>query len=79
MERSQGGPGPSLGDLLARYVNAVLTLLDEDEPESLDLVLAALQPIEFHRAQMSREASRAGASSTEPTDDDEPRAESAVA
>lgn len=65
--------------LLARYVNAVLTLLDEDEPESLDLVLAALQPIEFHRAQMSREASRAGASLAEPADDDEPQAEPAVA
>jgi hypothetical protein len=65
--------------LLARYVNAVLTLLDEDEPESLDLVLAALRPVEVHRAQMSRGSGRAGASLAEPADDDEPQAEPAVA
>jgi hypothetical protein len=57
--------------LLARYVNAVLTLLDEDEPESLELVLAVLRPIEVHRAQLGREASRAGASVVEPKEDDE--------
>lgn len=61
--------------LLARYVNAVLTLLDEDDPESLDLVLAALQPIEFHRAQLSRGAARGRASIAEPAVPNEPPAE----
>lgn len=81
-DRKSGHFGLLVGKLrrlLARYVNAVLTLLDEDEPETLDLVLAALQPIEFHRAQLSREASRVGTSSAEPMVDDDPEAEPAVA
>ncbi len=57
--------------LLTRYVNAVLTLLDEDEPESLELVVAALQPIEVLRAQLGRGARRAAAVVVEPTEDDE--------
>lgn len=60
-DRKSGNFGVLVGKLrrvLARYVNAVLTLLDEDEPESLDLVVAALQPIDFYRSQQSRVASR---------------------
>lgn len=83
VDRRSGNFNVLVGKLrraLARYVSAVLTLLDEDEPETLDLVVAALQPIEFHRTQLSRGASRAGASSVEPSgDDDEPLAEPAVA
>lgn len=81
-DRKSGNFGVLVGKLrrvLARYVNAVLTLLDEDEPESLDLVLAALQPIDFHRSQQSRGASRAGTAVVEPSSDDEPEVEPAVA
>lgn len=38
---------------ISRYCSAVLTLLDEAEPETLTLVLAALRPLEVHRAQMA--------------------------
>jgi hypothetical protein len=50
--------GGRLRRLLARYVNAVLTLLDEDEPDTLGMVLAALRPIEVLRSQASRGSSR---------------------
>jgi hypothetical protein len=56
---------------IARYTNAVLTLLDEDEPESLDLVLAALQPVELLRAQVSRGTSRPETEVVPETPDDE--------
>lgn len=71
--------GGKLRRLLARYVNAVLTLLDEDEPESLAVVLTALQPIAVFRAQGSRGASRPEAVVVEPTADDEANGERAVA
>lgn len=35
---------------VARYTNALLTMLDEQEPESLEVVLAALRPLELLRA-----------------------------
>jgi len=81
-ERKSGHFGVLVGKLrrlLARYVNAVLTLLDEDEPESLEVVLGALQPIEVHRAQLSRGASRAGATVVDPAEDEEAQDEPAVA
>lgn len=37
---------------ISRYCSAVLTLLDENEPDTLTLVLGALRPLEVHRAQM---------------------------
>jgi hypothetical protein len=56
-----GRLGGRLRRLLARYINAVLTLLDEDEPESLDVVAGALQPVEVLRSHASRGASRPAA------------------
>jgi hypothetical protein len=51
---------------IARYTNAVLTLLDEDEPESLDVVLTALQPVEVLRARVSRGTSRSSGGAGDP-------------
>lgn len=59
--------GGKLRRLLARYVNAVLTLLDEDEPDTLDMVLAALQPVEVLRSQASRGSSRPATLTVEPS------------
>lgn len=70
--------GGKLRRLLARYVSAVLTLLDEDDPESLDVVVTALQPIEVLRAQLSRGVGRSEAAVEESTEDDEPTDEPAV-
>jgi hypothetical protein len=74
--------GGKLRRVLARYVSAVLTLLDEDEPESLALVLAALQPIEALRIQASRGMGRpegAVDSTADDEVDDEANDEPAVA
>lgn len=57
--RASRGPRPSedFGDLRAKlqraiacYSTAVLTMLDEDEPDSREVVLTALRPIEVARA-----------------------------
>lgn len=50
---------------IRRYTNAVLTLLDEDEPASLDIVLTALRPIEVLRARSSRAGGRSEARAVE--------------
>lgn len=71
--------GGKLRRLLARYVGAVLTLLDEDDPESLDVVVAALQPIEVLRTQLSRGVGRSEAVVVESAEDDESADEPAVA
>jgi hypothetical protein len=71
--------GGKLRRLLDRYVNAVLTLLDEDEPESLALVVAALQPIEVLRAQSSRGLGRLEEEDVESTVDAEADEQPAVA
>lgn len=71
--------GGKLRRLLARYVNAVLTLLDEDEPESLSLVLAALHPIEVLRTQSSRGLGRLEEDDVDPTVDEEEDEQPAVA
>lgn len=71
--------GGKLRRLLSRYVNAVLTLLDEDDPDSLDLVLTALQPVEVLRAQLSRGTGRLGAAVVEAPEDVESADEPAVA
>jgi hypothetical protein len=63
--------GGKLRRLLARYVNAVLTLLDEDDPESLDVVVTALQPIEVLRTQLGRGVSRSQAEAEESVEDEE--------
>jgi hypothetical protein len=63
--------GGKLRRVLARYVSAVLTLLDEDEPESLALVLAALQPIEVLRNQSSRGTGRPEEDDVDSPEDDE--------
>jgi hypothetical protein len=65
-----GRLGGKLRRLIARYVNAVLTLLDEDEPESLDVVLVALQPVEVLRLQVSRGASRPATATVDAAADD---------
>lgn len=38
---------------LSRYCSAVLTLLDESQPDTLPRVLTALRPLEVHRAQLA--------------------------
>lgn len=60
-----------LGELLAkiqraitRYNTAILTLLDEDDPPSLDLVLAALRPVDITRARIGT----SGRTASEPTE-----------
>lgn len=51
--RKSADLGQARGAILravARYTNAVLTMLDESEPDSLELVLTALRPLERLRA-----------------------------
>jgi len=54
---------------ISRYCSAVLTLLDESNPDTLPLVLATLRPIDVHRAQMA--ATSKGTGGNETNDDDE--------
>ncbi|MCX4241867.1 hypothetical protein [Paraliomyxa miuraensis] len=63
---------------ISRHCSAVLTLLDEDEPETLTQVLAALRPLEVHRAQLAS-SSRPSPSETAAEDDPGAPAEPAVA
>jgi hypothetical protein len=65
-----GWLGGKLRRLLARYINAVLTLLDEDEPESLDLVVGALQPVAVLRSHARRGATSPAAAPVDPADND---------
>lgn len=60
---------------VARYTNAVLTMLDERKPETLEIVLAALRPLELLRA-ATPTATTSGTPQPEPAvveaeDDDE--------
>ena len=69
---------------VARYTNAVLTMLDERKPETLELVLTALRPLEALRAATSTTTTTSAAPAPEPKpepaapeadpadDDDEP-------
>lgn len=62
---------------VARYTNAVLSMLDERKPETLELVLTALRPLEALRAATTTtttppERAEPGAEPEADDDDDEP-------
>lgn len=49
----------SLIRAIARYTSAVISLVDEDDPDSLEMVRHALRPIEVTRARQARARTRA--------------------
>ncbi|MEX1366312.1 MAG: hypothetical protein AB1Z98_24520 [Nannocystaceae bacterium] len=61
---------------ISRYCSAVLTLLDEDQPDTLTQVLTVLRPIDVYRAQGS--SSRSTAATDEAPDDEAPQQEAAA-
>jgi hypothetical protein len=77
--RKSGDLGILRGKLLraiARYTNAVLGVLDEDDPDSLQLVTTALLPLELLRTSTASSGSAAAPVEPEDTagDDLEPKA-----
>lgn len=56
----------SLIRAIARYTSATISLVDEDDPDSLDMVRGALRPIEVLRARQTRARARVSVEEDEP-------------